>query len=174
MSKARIWSGVFMSAVLLLTMGLSLTVFQSPAGAQEKVQRRAAVQSQMQVRPGMLKPLSAEDKAKIDELLKSFDPNSYDFRYQVEDGSGKAQNVKVGKAKGLADLQQRNTVKSPAGQAAGTNTIINIFKQASTNTTINIFKEASTNTTINIFKERGLNDKAKELNSILQKYYVGE
>jgi hypothetical protein len=124
-----------------------------------------------------LKPLSAEDKARVDTLLKSFDPASYDFHYQYQDAKGKVQRKRVGKARlGLASVRQGETVKAGGnvgeigGEKAGTNTIINIFKQAGTNTTINIFKQAADNTVINIFKEAGLNTKAQELNSILQKY----
>jgi hypothetical protein len=114
-----------------------------------------------------LKPLSVEDKAQVDELLKSFDPNSYNVQYQHTDAAGKLKTTK----KGLANLRQRGTViKRPGGEMAATNTNINIFKQAATNTNINIFKQAATNTNINLFKEANLQNKAQKLNEILQKY----
>src|SRR5947208_879106 len=81
-----------------------------------------------------LKPLSTEDRAKVQELLKSFDPNSYDFRYQYVDSSGQVQAARAGKARGLANLRQRETARAVSGTAASTNTNINIFRQASTNT----------------------------------------
>lgn len=114
-----------------------------------------------------LKPLSAEDKAQVDELLKSFDPSSYNVQYQHTDPAGKLKTTR----KGLANLRQSGTIiKRPGGDVAATNTNINIFKQASTNTNINIFKQASTNTNINIFKDAKLQSKAQQLNTILQKY----
>src|SRR5215467_6621370 len=115
---------------------------------------------------GSLRPFSAPDKARVEELLKSFDPNSYDFHYQHVDASGKIEPAHAG----LANLTQSNTLKIAPGSAASTNTIINIFKQASTNTTINIFKEASTNTVINIFKDARQQAAAQQLNAILQRY----
>jgi hypothetical protein len=84
----------------------------------------------------------------------------------------------VGRAKGLADLRQTNTVKSP-GDIAGTNILINVFAEAAgTNILINVFREAAlaqragTNVAINIFKDANQQAKAQELNAILQKYYV--
>ena len=113
-----------------------------------------------------LRPFSAQDKARVDELLRAFDPNSYDFHYQHLDASGKVQSAHVG----MANLTQSNTVRGPGSAGARSNTIINIFKPASTNTTINIFKQASTNTTINIFKDARQQASAQELNAILQRY----
>ncbi len=119
---------------------------------------------------GEMKPLSAQDKARVDELLKSFDPNSYDFRYHYLDASGKEQAAQVGRAKGLANLRQSETVRGPGSAAASTVNTINIFRQASTVNTINIFRQASTVNTINIFKDPNQQAKAQELNAILQKY----
>jgi Mg/Co/Ni transporter MgtE len=99
------------------------------------------------------KPLSAEDHAQVEELLKAFDPNSYRLQYQYADKTGKIQTQQ----KGLADLTQRNTKIIRPGAAAATNTNNNIFKQASTNTNNNIFKQASTNTNNNIFKQASTN-----------------
>jgi len=107
-----------------------------------------------------LRPLSPADAARVQELLKNFDPNSYSIHYHV------AGAVNGGSAVGLESLHQMNTVH-PAGAAASTNTNINIFKSASTNTNINIFKQAaSTNTNINIFKQANQQQAAEELNSI--------
>src|SRR5712691_4064381 len=115
---------------------------------------------------GGLRPLSAQDKARVEELLKSFDPNSYDFHYQYLDASGKPQAAHVG----MANLTQTNTVRGPGAAAASTVNTINIFRQASTVNTINIFKQASTVNTINIFKDPNQQAKAQELNAILQRY----
>ncbi len=134
-------------------------------GATAPEMRKAGGEQGVVIQGGM-KPLSAQDKARVDELLRSFDPNSYDFHYQHLDASGKVQSAHAG----LANLTQSNTVKIAPGSAASTNTIINIFKQASTNTTINIFKEASTNTVINIFKDAHQQAAAEQLNAILRRY----
>lgn len=133
---------------------------------------------------GELRPLSQHDAARVQELLKSFDPNSYDFHFKVQDAKGQVKTMQTGRALGLANIRQTNTVRPAGGAAASTNTVINLFKTASTNTTINIFKEAmidgggnmsakaSTNTTINIFKTADQQQKAQELNQILAKYYT--
>jgi hypothetical protein len=115
---------------------------------------------------GGLRPFSAPDRARVEELLRSFDPNSYDFHYQYLDASGKPQAAHVG----MANLTQTNTVRSPGSAAASTVNTINIFRQASTVNTINIFKQASTVNTINIFKDPNQQAKAQELNAILQRY----
>jgi len=123
---------------------------------------------------GEMKPLSAQDKARVDELLKSFDPNSYDFRYHYLDASGKEQAAQVGRAKGLANLRQSETVRGPGSAAASTVNTINIFRQASLTVTINIFKQASGVSnmvfTDRLFKDPNQQAKAQELNAILQKY----
>ena len=121
-------------------------------------------------RTGGMRPLSAQDKAKVDELLKSFDPNSYDFRYNYLDASGKQKTAQVGRAKGLANLKQGETARAPGATVAGTVNTINIFRQASTVNTINIFRQAGTANTINIFKDPNQQAKAQELNAILQRY----
>jgi hypothetical protein len=136
-------------------------VRESPERISEGAASKVAIQGQ-----GGMRPLSAQDKARVDELLRAFDPNSYDFLYQHLDTSGRVQAAHVG----MANLTQSNTVRGPGSAGASTNTIINIFKPASTNTTINIFKQASTNTTINIFKDAHQQANAQELNAILQRY----
>jgi hypothetical protein len=138
-----------------------------------------------------LKPLSVEDKAQVEALLKDFDPNSYQIQYQYTDSKGTLKTT----TKGLANLRQRATIKPGVGAAASTNTTNNVFKastnttnnvfKASTNTTNNVFK-ASTNTTNNVFKastggnlimlkqgafeDAASQSKIKQLNTILQKY----
>lgn len=139
-----------------------------------------------------LRPLSPQDAARVQELLKSFDPNSYDIHYRVQDAKGGVKPVQTGRALGLANIRQTDTVRPIQGGAASSVTIINIFKTASSVTVINIFKEASpaamseatranaaaggthasTSTIINIFKTADQQMKAQELNRILSKYYV--
>jgi hypothetical protein len=144
--------------------------YSAPAPAVSKIRGSAVTPAQGVVIQGGMKPLSAQDKARVDELLKSFDPNSYDFRYHYLDASGKEQAAQVGQAKGLANLRQSETVRGQGSAAASTVNTINIFRQASTVNTINIFKQASTVNTINIFKDPNQQARAQELNAILQKY----
>ena len=120
-----------------------------------------------------MKPLSAADNAKTQQLLKSFDPNSYRFNYQYKDVAGKVHMAHLGTAKGLANLRQGTTTHGlGAGTAASTNTSVNVFaRAASTNTSVNVFaRAASTNTNVNVFANAGLNNKAAQLNQILKKY----
>lgn len=129
-----------------------------------------------------MKPLSAADRARVEQLLRNFDPNSYHLVFPATTNNGKVERRSVG----MASLRQMNTVRfTPHGNmAAGTNTNINIFKQAastntninifrpvaSTNTNINIFRpSASTNTNINIFKPAQVRA-ANEINAIFAKY----
>jgi hypothetical protein len=130
-----------------------------------------------------LRPLSPQDAARVQELLKSFDPNSYDIRFHTQDAKGQLKLNKLGRAVGLANLRQTNTVRPNLGGAASTVNTINIFKTASSVNTINIFKEAapgmldgsaraSSVNTINIFKTADQQQKAQELNQILSRYYV--
>ena len=131
-----------------------------------------------------LRPLSQADATRVQELLRSFDPQSYDIHFRVQDAKGNVRAMQSGRALGLANLRQTNVVRPGAGGAASTVTVINIFKPASTVTVINIFKQASidgggnlssrasTATIINIFKNADQNTKAQELNRILSKYYV--
>jgi hypothetical protein len=124
-----------------------------------------------------MKPLSPEDKAEVEELLKSFDPNSYKIQYQHTDSSG---NIKTTK-KGLANIKQsatiynnsarKRSVGSVMGSASGNLSVVVDGKKAATNTNINVFKEAATNTNVNVFKDAGMQSKAERLNAILQKYH---
>lgn len=120
------------------------------------------------------KPISESDKEEIQTILKSFDSNSYKIDVKTEKGA-----LKSGKAKGLADVRQGETLRPKLGGAkAATNTNINIFKSAaaSTNTNINIFKSfaAATNTNINIFKAGKFNNRQlsqlDKLHQILSRY----
>jgi len=108
-----------------------------------------------------LRPLSPADAARVQALLKNFDPNSYSIHYHV---AGTAQS---GNAVGLESLHQMNTTHVAGNAAASTNTNINIFKSASTNTNINIFRSAGVEGLLN---GNSLNPNqrvaAEELNSI--------
>jgi hypothetical protein len=126
-------------------------------------------------REPQLRPLSMEDKARVDALLRSFDPNSYAFTYSYVGPGNRVQTAQAGQAKGLASLRQSETVRRLGRASAGTNNNINIFREvAGTNNNINIFREAAagTNNNINIFRDATLNSRARELNLILQKYYT--
>jgi hypothetical protein len=119
-----------------------------------------------------LKPLSAGDQARIETLLQAFDPNSYQLSTQVANQDGSIQPRSIGEAKGLASLQQVETLRPGMQTTAGTNNTINIYRQAAgTNNTINLFREAAgTNNTINVFRDATQQQNAMEINSILQKY----
>lgn len=123
-----------------------------------------------QVTLKITKPLSAQDKKEVDQILKSFDSKSYAINTRTDAGHLK---------KGLASVRQINTVrKTRLDRKASTNTTINVFKsaKASTNTTINVFKTtgAKTNTTINIFKSGNYTEnqlsQLDKLYQILSKY----
>src|SRR5712691_5256492 len=146
--------------------------YSAPAPAVSKIRESAVTPAQGVVIQGGMKPLSAQDRARVEELLKSFDPNSYDFRYHYLDASGKQQAAQVGRAKGLADLKQSETARGPGSATAGTVNTINIFRSASTVNTINIFKQANVSccTMIPEFNDPGHRAKVEELNAILQKY----
>ena len=121
-----------------------------------------------------MKPLSPADKARVDTLLKNFDPNSYDIRYQYSDRAGGVKMAHAGRAVGLSSLRQSNTKMAGGARNASTVNTINVFRTASTVNTINVFKNAaSTVNTINVFANRQQAAAAKELNSILARYYSG-
>lgn len=136
-----------------------------------------------------LRPLSPEDFAKVQELLKSFDPNSYDIHLRVQDTKGRVNPFQSGRAIGLANIRQMNTVRPAQGSSASLTVPINIFKTASSVTVINVFKEfapaaassqrtkADVDPTISgsitiIARNPNLQSKAQQLNQILQKYYA--
>lgn len=122
--------------------------------------------------PGDLKPLSEQDKNRVDGLLRNFDTNSYDIRFKTVDPKGVVTSVQKGGAIGLANIRQSATVRGPGDvRGAGTTNTINIFKQAGTTNTINVFKpQVGTTNTINVFKDAAQQSKAQELNAILAKY----
>lgn len=140
-------------------------------------------------RAAELQPLSAQDAARAQQILSSFDPSSYEFLYKHVDGKGKVQSARLGGAVGLASIRQQGTVKPVPGAAATGLSLgggcqpqppgaFNFYKSASSVNTVNVFKnarpgEASANLTltINIFKNAGELAKAQELNALLQKYY---
>lgn len=64
-----------------------------------------------------LKPLSAQDKARMEQLLQGFDPATYEFRFQWVDAKGKLQNARLGRAVGLGSVQQGATTKVSPEQA---------------------------------------------------------
>jgi hypothetical protein len=98
------------------------------------------------------------------------DPKSYSINVDSENGGFKAGNLK-----GLADVKQGETTRPKEGDASGTYTKINIFREAKSGsyTTINIFV-AGTVTTINIFKTAEYNEKQlgllDQLYNVLSKY----
>ncbi len=125
------------------------------------------------------KSISTEDFSKIEEILKSFDPNSFKLSVNTVD-PGKKTKIR---SLGLASVEQtytRNNIK-PAG--ASTNVNNNLFGsgakgtgpkvkgfKASTVNSINIFK-AFTVTVINIYKPSDNQlSKMDELHAILIKY----
>lgn len=116
------------------------------------------------------KPLSEQDMAEVESILKSFDASSYNMDLKSERGSLK---------RGLASVKQVETTRPARLEtAAKTNTNINIFKTASaaSNTNINIFSStaAKTNTNINIFKPANYTtdqlSQLDKLHQILSKY----
>jgi hypothetical protein len=101
-------------------------------------------------------PLSLSDKARVEQLLRNFDPNSYSLDIPYVDNCGNTHTAKIGNAVGLRNLKQTSVERRLATAAsASTNTNNNIFvtrSVASTNTNNNIFRVASTNTNNNIFR----------------------
>jgi hypothetical protein len=138
---------------LLLLCAMILT---APAAAQE------------------LRPLSAADRARVDSLLQAFDPNSYSFTYSYLDAQGEVQTARVGRAVGLAELRQSNTVRrAPPPALAGTNTTINVFRESmGLATNLNIFREFANTGSIPLFGDATLDDRARALNLLLQQYYT--
>src|SRR2546423_6213679 len=101
------------------------------------------------------KPLSMEDKKRVDVLLKDFDPNTYKLSTSYVDESGSRKKMATGDAVGLGNVKMSNTTVRGAGTRASTVNTNNIFK-ASTLNTNNIFMASTTNT-INIFKASTVN-----------------
>jgi hypothetical protein len=116
------------------------------------------------------RPVSAADRAKIENLLKSFDPNSYEVKLPYVDAQGKLRVQTLGKAKGLASLIQSKT-KRP-GQGANSDAVLpmvtvtakgNVIVQSNG---IIMGKEG--------FGKPALMSKMRELNLLLNKYIVAK
>lgn len=119
-----------------------------------------------------LRPLSPQDYAKLQELLKSFDPQSYEIHVRVQDPKLGARPFKAG----LANLRQSNTVR-PTTAARPINEI-NIFRPPIVLIVINIFRDAATSN-LDPVDPAGKGHltalqktRAQELNQLLAKYYV--
>jgi hypothetical protein len=123
-----------------------------------------------QVSLNITKPLSPEDEQMVQKILSQFDPKSYAIEVGTEKGT-----LTSGDPRGLKDVVQGETIRPKEGDAARTNTKINIFREAAakTNTTINIFV-AATNTKINIFRPVEYDEKhldlLDKLYAVLSKY----
>jgi hypothetical protein len=127
-----------------------------------------------------LRPLTPQDAAKVQELLRSFDPHSYEIHYRVQDSKLGARPFQAG----LANLRQSNTVRPQTMARAGQ---INVFRPPVVLIVINVFAEIaraqSTATqkaapdgdltsVIKISASADLRMKAQQLNELLAKYYV--
>lgn len=126
-----------------------------------------------------LRPLTPEDAAKVQELLRSFDPHSYEIHFRVQDPKTGARPFQAG----LANLRQSNTVRPAAAAHTGQ---INVYRPPIILVVINVFAQiAQAPTTANqkaspttdpmmaaIGGRPDLQLKAKQLNEVLAKYYV--
>ena len=127
-----------------------------------------------------LRPLTPQDAAKVQELLRSFDPHSYEIHFRVQDPRLGARPFQAG----LANLRQSNTVRPEALARAGS---INVYRPPVIVFVINIFAEsaarlqgtagqkASPATDPMMAAIGGRPDlqlKEKQLNEVLAKYYV--
>lgn len=116
------------------------------------------------------RPVSAADRAKIENLLKSFDPNSYELRLPYIDAQGKTRIQTLGKAKGLASLTQGKT-KRP-GQGANSDAVIPMVTVSAKGHVlvqgngVVVAKEG--------FGKPALMQKMRELNLLLNKYTVAK
>ncbi len=125
-----------------------------------------------QVRLNVNKPLSSEDQQRVKKILSQMDPKSYSINVDSENGG-----LKAGNLRGLADVKQGETTRPKEGDASGTYTKINIFREAKSGsyTTINIFVAGTVNN-INIFKTAEYNEKQldllDQLYNVLSKYDV--
>jgi hypothetical protein len=127
-----------------------------------------------------LKPLTPQDAAKVQELLRSFDPHSYEIHYRVQDPKRGTRPFQAG----LANLRQSNTVRP---QTMARPAEINIFRPPVILVVINVFAQiaqapgtasqkasgATTDPLLPIITNRpDLQMKAQQLNQLLAKYYV--
>jgi hypothetical protein len=127
-----------------------------------------------------LRPLTPQDAAKVQELLRSFDPHSYEIHFRVQDPRLGARPFQAG----LANLRQSNTVRPQTLARSGQ---INVYRPPLIVFVINIFAEAAqapgtANQKTSTLPESpmmaaiggrpDLQLKAKQLNEVLAKYYV--
>ncbi len=107
-----------------------------------------------------LKPLSAADKLRLEELLRGFDPATYDLRIEYVDGKGKVQKTRYGRAVGLGSVRQGPTV-APGGASPPELKL----RGLGPNQTVNGFRAE-----VVIGPVGGSADKLHELNALLQRY----
>jgi hypothetical protein len=127
-----------------------------------------------------LKPLTPQDAAKVQELLRSFDPHSYEIHFRVQDPRLGARPFQAG----LANLRQSNTVRPQTLARTGQINVyrpplivfvINIFAQTAQVRATTANQKASPTTDPMMAAIGGRPDlqmKAQQLNSLLAKYYV--
>ena len=126
-----------------------------------------------------LRPLTPQDAAKVQELLRSFDPHSYEIHIRVQDARLGTRPFQAG----LANLRQSNTVRPQTMARPGQ---INVYRPPLIVFVINIFAQAAqvpgtanqkaSPTTDPMMAAIGgrpdLQMKAQQLNQLLAKYYV--
>lgn len=130
-----------------------------------------------------LKPLTPQDAAKVQELLRSFDPHSYEIHYRVQDPKSGARPFQAG----LANLRQYNTVRPQTMARRGGE--INVFRPPVILVVINVFAEIARaqstasqkavptdpgdlTSIIKVGASADLRMKAQQLNQLLAKYFV--
>lgn len=127
-----------------------------------------------------LRPLTPQDAAKVQELLRSFDPHSYEIHFRVQDPRLGARPFQAG----LANLRQSNTIRPEALARTGS---INVYRPPLIVFVINIFAETASRLQTTAGQKASpatdpmmaaiggrpdLQLKAKQLNEVLAKYYV--
>jgi len=126
-----------------------------------------------------LRPLTPQDAAKVQELLRSFDPHSYEIHIRVQDARLGTRPFQAG----LANLRQSNTVRPQMMARSGE---INVYRPPLVVFVINIFAQAAqvpgavnqkaSPATDPLMAAIGgrpdLQMKARQLNELLAKYYV--
>ncbi len=110
-----------------------------------------------------LKPLSAADKVKLEAILRSFDPATYDLRVEYLDANGKVQRARYGHAVGLGSVRQGATSKSPRQSNAAD--VIIVHSGLGASQTVNGFKADAV-----IGPVTPQADKVRELNTLLKAY----
>jgi hypothetical protein len=88
-----------------------------------------------------LKPLSLADKQKLENLLRKFDPATYDIRIQYLDAKGKVQSARFGQAVGLGSVRQGPTSTGPEAHGWTVDLSPPISKRLGTAQTVNGFRE---------------------------------